>query len=210
MTNEAMDDSTAYDLLKLTLAAHDDTYTFWPKESVEFARGQWKKHQGEVPSIEAVAQHIGIKRTDEFMDKIVEWRKFDNLLKGYKKPCYYCSSEQDLVYFDFALMRISEAKREYSATLASAAMSAIAIPIIGFGALKLPGKSITGAAYHMKLVVCKPCSKKEGNMFGLFMMNEKRAAKHPLWNTLQDAGFMKFLEQEKMPEPFRMDFGQHL
>jgi hypothetical protein len=49
MSGDTVNDQAAYDLLKSTLAAHYDTYTFWPKASVEFARGQWRKHQGQVP-----------------------------------------------------------------------------------------------------------------------------------------------------------------
>ena len=211
MNEQAIDNATAFAMLKSVMAAHDDNFYLWPKQSVKFARGQWRKHQqGQVPSVDAVVNHIGAERALELAKEVVKWRAFDNALKGYQSPCHYCGSEHDLVPFDFALMRVNETKHELGGTLVSAAISAMAIPLLGVGALKLPGKSFQGVAYHLKLAVCKPCCKREGNIFGLFMINEKRASKHPMWDTLQEAGFTKFFDREKMPGSFRMDFGQHL
>lgn len=210
MNAQTIDDEAAFNLLKWIMAAQDDSFELWPKQSVEFALGQWKKKNGNLPSSEGVFNLIGAERARELINDVIQWRTFDNALKGYKSPCHYCGSEHDLIYLDFALMRVQETKREWAGTLATAAMSALTIPLVGAGRINLPSKLARGAAYHLKLVVCKPCCKKEGNMFGLFMINEKRASKHPMWQVLQEAGFTKFLEKEEMPDSFRIDFGQHL
>ncbi len=210
MSTQTISDEQAFNFLKLLMAAQDDNFELWPKQSVEYASGQWKKHHGNLPSSESVFNLFGTERTHELVNEITQWRAFDNALKGYKVPCHYCGSERDLVYHNFALMRVQETKREWTETLATVAMSALTVPLTGVARIHLPGKASMGAAYHLKLVVCKLCCKNEGNMFGVFTINEKRASKHPMWQTLQDAGFTKFFNNEEMPQSFRIDFGQYL
>jgi hypothetical protein len=203
MNPPAIDDSEAWAMMKAALAAHDDRCVLWPKESVEYAQSQYRKHQGRIPTIEEVAYQIGAQKAARLADEVVRWRAFDNQLKGYRCPCHYCGSVDDLVHWDFALMRVADSKRSWGETIGTAAVSAITLPLLGVGAVRLPGSSLEGQALHLRLVVCKPCCRKEGNMLGLFMLNEKRASKHPLWQPLHDAGFTKFLDGEKMPDSFR-------
>lgn len=210
MNTQEMNDEEAFNLLKWIMAAQDDGFELWPRESVEFALGQWKKKNGNLPSSEGVFNLIGIERTRELVNDVIQWRTFDNALKGYRSPCHYCGSEDDLAHHDFALMCVQETKREWAETLATTALSALTLSLVGAGRVHLPSKSLEGAAYHLKLAVCSSCCKKEGNIFGVFIINEKRASKHPMWEALQEAGFTKFLVREKMPESFRIDFGQHL
>lgn len=205
----SISDEDAFELLRAVTAAHDDNCQLWPAESAEYARSLYVRGRGAVPSIDSIIAEVGQARAEQMLPEILDERKFKNALRGYNSPCHYCGSAGERVYLDFALMRVSGSSISIGQTVASAALSTVTIPLLGVGALSLPGKSLRGAAFHLKLVVCKPCCKKEGNMFGFFM-NERRASRHPLWSVLHEHGFTKFLPKDKMPDNFRYNIGQYL
>lgn len=207
---ETHSDSDDFALLRGAIAAHDNDAQLWPPESVEYARNMFKRARGAVPTLERVFQEIGRQRAEQIAPLIIEQRKFKNSLLGYGSPCHYCASETDLVRWDFALMKVEESRISIGATAASAAISALTLPMLGAGVLRLPGRSHSGQALHLRLTTCKPCCKTHGNFFGLFMLNEQRASAHPLWHALHEHGFTKFLPAEKMPDEFKYDIGQDL
>lgn len=193
------DDATAQKLLRAAMAANDGEYELWPKESVEWARSALMRGQGQVPSVEQVSRAIGGERARHIVEETLSWRAFDNSLKGYRSPCHFCDGTADLQHFDFGLMRVSKSEVKWGATAATAALSAALVPLIGAGAVRLPSRSLEGALLSMKLVVCRACQTKESNWIGLFMPKERHAARHPLWESLQTAGFTKYLEAERVP-----------
>jgi hypothetical protein len=79
----------------------------------------------------------------------------DNVLLGYRSGCHYCGASVDLKQFDFALMHVEQAGRNWGEAAASIALSAVLLPVVGGGMLRIPGKSFSGAAVHLRLVVCK-------------------------------------------------------
>lgn len=192
-----MNQSDEFALLKTILAAHDVEFTYWPQKTVEWAQAYLKNKLGRLISIEEFAIKIGVDKTEQFTSEILQWRVFDAQLKGYRQPCQYCGRSADLVSLDFGMMSVSSEKLEVGKSLMSTAISALTLPTLGVGAISLPGKSKTGALLHMKLIICRPCMKKEGNFFGVFMINEKRASKHPLWNDLFNAGFTRYVSKEE-------------
>jgi hypothetical protein len=189
---------------RAVIAANDVEFKLWPAESVNWARSKFIKEQRVIPSIESMMMALGVEHGVNIARRAIQQRKAKNELIGYGSPCHYCGDAIDSVGFDFALMNVGSTKRPLRATLASVAISTITIPLLGVGGLASPSKSHQGACLHLKLIVCKSCCKKEGNMFGLFMLNEDRASVHPYWETLQDAGFTKFLDPEKMPQEFKL------
>jgi hypothetical protein len=208
--NQDQSEANDFALLRGALAAHDNESKLWPKESVEYARKLFLQARGSVPTIERVVQEVGLEQAEKLAPQVVEQRKFKNALLGYGSPCHYCNSEAELVRWDFALMKVSESKLSIGATLASAAASALTAPLLGAAAVRLPSRDFSGQALHLRLVTCKPCCKKHGNFIGLFMLNEERAARHPLWQALHEHGFTKFLPEEKMPDSFKYNFGRDL
>lgn len=208
--SDAISDEDAFALLRASLAADDDVYLLWPKQSVEYARSLYMRARGSVPSPGEILLEIGEGRAKRMLPDIVSWRKFDNALKGHGSPCHYCGSDKELIFWDFALMQVASSKIAVGSTLVSAALSAVTLPFFGVGTLRLPGRSQSGAALHLKLVTCKVCCRKEGNMLGLFLLNEQRASRHPLWKELSEHGFTKFLPEKQMPDEFKYDFGQRL
>ena len=186
-------------LVTAALAAADEKNDMWSAILVKRAQGMWLRTQGRIPSIREVAIEVGEDRADRLVSDVVERRRFVNLLLGYRSPCNYCKSADDLVYFSFALLRVESEGRTWAATAATALAGVVSLTTLGAAAVALPSKTYSGAGLSMKLVVCKACCKKHGNFFGLFMMNEQRASTHPLWDHLHEAGFTKFLTEDKMP-----------
>jgi hypothetical protein len=198
-------------LLRGALAANDNESNLWPPESVEYARMLFRRARGgTVPTLDRVFQEIGVQRAEQLAPQVLEQRKFKNLLLGYGSPCHYCGCETDLVRWNFALMKVADSKVSLGATVATAAISAVTLPLLGAGAVRLPGRAHSGQAFHLRLVTCKPCCKKHGNFLGLFMLNEQRASTHPLWQALNEHGFSKFLAEDKMPDEFKYNIGQDL
>ena len=195
-------DEQALLLLSAALAASDDENTQWPADNVKFARSMFTRARGAIPSPEQIAVEIGEDRVDHLLPLILEKRKWENALKGHRSPCHYCGGTSELMKYDFALMRVESNKLKVGETIASAAVAAVTIPFLGAGVLRLPNLSKLGAALHLLLVVCNSCRKKHGNLLGLFVLTEERASQHPLWKTLRDHGFTKFLPKERMPDEF--------
>ena len=198
-----MSDEKAHFLLTCTLAASDAENTQWPADNVKFARSMLTRANGAIHSPEQIAAEIGEDRVDRLLPLILEKRKWENALKGHRSPCHYCGGTNELMQYDFALMRVESTKLKIGETIASAAIAAATFPLLGAGVLRLPSSSTLGAALHLRLVVCNTCRKKHGNVLGLFILNEQRASQHPLWQTLQDHGFTKFLPKERMPDEFQ-------
>lgn len=197
-------------LLRCALAVHDDEARLWPPESIELAKTWFRRTRGEVPSLERVFQEIGHQRAEQMTQQILDDRNFKNYLLGYGKPCHYCGAEKNLIFWNFALMKVEDSHVSIGGTVASAAISAITLPLLGAGAIRFPGRMHSGQAFRLRLVTCRPCCKKHGNIFGLFILNKERASAHPLWNVLFENGFTKFFTEERMPEEVKHKMGDYL
>lgn len=207
---QSYSESEDFFLLRCAIAANDEKFELWPAECVEYARRIFKRSRGSTPSIEQIIKEIGSPRMEQLVQQVLAQRKFKNQLLGYRCSCHYCGSDDDLVHSDFALMMDTERRFSFGGTVASAAISAITLPLIGAAALRLPGRSNSGAALRLRLVTCKSCRKKHGNFFGLYLLNERHASNHPLWTTLHEQGFAKFLMDEKMPDEFKYSIASDL
>ena len=197
------DDDSAEKSLRIVMAASDATYQHWPKESVDWARDTLQRARSHVPSVEKIGRAIGPQRTERLLTETHDWRKFDNDLKGYGSACHCCGSTSEIGHFGFGMMRVAKSELKIGATAATALASAFLLPLVGAGAIRLPGRSLEGSILFLKLALCPICRKREANWMGLFMLKEKHAALHPLWKQLQEAGFAKFLEEERVPYEFR-------
>ena len=197
------DDDSAEKSLRIAMAANDATYQAWPKESVDWARDMLQRARGYVPSVEKIGRGVGPQRTKRLQTEIQEWRKFDNTLKGYGSACHCCGSTNEIQRFGFGMMRVTKSELNISATAATALASALLIPLVGSGAIRLPGRNLQGSILYLKLALCPICRKREANWMGFFMLKERHIALHPLWKQLQEAGFAKFLNEERVPYELR-------
>lgn len=194
----SIDDEMALKMMKSVMAAHDSEYQLWDRESVEFSRQQYQKQWGRIPSIETVAEIVGVDRATQMIPEIVEWRKFDHALKAKCDPCHFCGSQEKLKRYEFGLMRVESSKRNWSEAVATVAISAVTLPLAGVGRVHLPSKSYSGSLLRLNLVACDACVRKNSNFLGLFFVKEKHAMHHPLWQSLQDSGFTKYVAPDDL------------
>ena len=199
------DDSTAEKVLRAVMAAHDNEFELWPMESVEWARAVLRKGRGHIPALDDTARAIGTVRASAIRTETLQWRSFDNALKGYRSGCHSCTATEDVKHFLFGLMRVADSEMKWSATAVSVLASAALLPLLGAGAVKLPGRNFKGAILAMKLALCPTCQKRESNWMGLFMLKEHHTSMHPLTEQLRVAGFTKFLENEQVPIELKVD-----
>ncbi len=193
------DDTTAEKVLRAVMAAHDDEFELWPKESVDWARTALRQGRGHVPAVDSIVRAIGTARATAIQSDTMQWRAFDNGLKAYRSGCHSCGAAEGVKHFPFGLMRVADSEVKWGATAVSALVSAALLPVVGAGTLKLPGRSFKGAILAMKLALCPACQKQESNWLGLFMLKERHTTMHPMTAQLHAAGFTKFLENEQVP-----------
>ena len=191
--------------LRLILAANDEDFKMWPKNNVNYAKRVCIKNWQYVPSLDTAIRELGLELSKSIYTEIKQDRLFKNALIGHGSPCHYCGSELELGGFEFALMRVTNNKRNWNGTIASIALSTITLPLIGGATLKLPTKSLNGAAHLLKLVACKSCMQRNSNILGLFIPNEERASHHPLWKPLYEAGFTRLFLDGKIPFELKTD-----
>ena len=89
----------------------------------------------------------------------IEENRLESLLR--ERPvkigqCLICTSSYRLAAFDFGLAKVKVA-RDWTATIASAAISAVAIPLVGFGAVRLPDKTTGIRMYKLRITLCEEC-----------------------------------------------------
>lgn len=190
------------------IAADDAEYFYWPKEGVDHALWLWQQALGRVPHPGTIYSNLGIERGDRLHKLILERRKLFNQLTAYKSACHYCGASEKIETFDFGMMNVKATSRNWVQAATSATISAVTVPLLGAGFLQLPSKSLTGATLHLRLAICPSCKKDNSNFFGLFLLKEKHAARHPLWDAVRQAGFEKFLESDQMPFGLKTRFGQ--
>jgi hypothetical protein len=116
-------------------------------------------------------------------------RLAESLLAIDTKPheCHGCGSKQDLYKWDFGLGRSLSSERAWGETAASVVLSAVTIPFLGAGMLRLPGKSTRYRVLRLQLVLCNSCRGGHIN-YGL----------HPWWVPAQKLGYSTFLSAKEL------------
>jgi len=100
---EPIDDENAVTFLKAVLAANDTEYELWDQEKVEFHRTMYLNRTGFIPTVEQAMDIVGHDRAAQLIPVIIEWRKFDNILKGKHDPCHFCEGQNKLQKWRFGL-----------------------------------------------------------------------------------------------------------
>lgn len=96
--------------------------------------------------------------------------------------CHGCGAETDLRSWDFGLGMVISKEWHWGETVGSAALSALAVPVVGYGMLSLPSKDTRMAVLRLRLTLGNDCSRRGVNY-----------ALHPSWPGAQQLGFEKFL-----------------
>lgn len=189
--------------LKAILAVNDTDYELWTQEQVEHWRKVYLNRVGFIPTIEQAMNNMGNDRAAQLIPAIIEWKKFDNILKGKHDPCHFCGGKNKLQKWRFGLASPKSAKyslTEATVTVASLAISALTLPLLGQALVSLPGQTSNG--FILKMVICKECRTKNANFLGIFMPKEKYKIYHPLYDKLHKAGYTKYIPSEKLEMEF--------
>ena len=103
-----------------------------------------------------------------------------------EKPneCHGCGGKDQLLAYPLALAKTLNVKRDWTGTAASVALSAVSIPLTGFGIFRTPGKHTTYRAVRMTLILCRNCRKRRVNY-----------ELHPWWRDLHSLGYAQFLDR---------------
>jgi hypothetical protein len=187
--------------LRLFLIANDLEHRLWPESEVKRAQAAYRRAGGG-PPYDGLSQSLGKERLDEILQSIVEERqaelRFHAVLNGHNDPCHSCGGRDGLTGHPFALVRVTKRERDWKPVAISAALTALAFPLIGAGALYGPGKTTSGNLLGMKLILCAACLNNRKGLFGMYMAKERDAALHPLWGDLHGAGFTKFVRFDEI------------
>jgi len=98
--------------------------------------------------------------------------------------CHGCGSKDQLLAYPFALAKKMNVQRDWAGTAASVAISAVSIPLTGFGIFQTPGKRTTYRIIRMTLILCPECRKRRVSY-----------ELHPWWNGVLRLGYTKFFDR---------------
>ena len=101
--------------------------------------------------------------------------------------CHACDCKEGLLSWEFGLGKPISNQWEWGETALSVAFSAITIPLLGVGALRIPGKSTRLRVLPLKLRLCKDCQ-----------AAKKGYKSHPWWNVLRQYGYTEFVLPQQM------------
>lgn len=100
--------------------------------------------------------------------------------------CHSCGRKDNLHGWDFGLAMPLASGRVWSSTVASVAVSAVTIPLLGVGGFQLPGKRTTFRVLRLRLLLCDSCARQGGKHYSL----------HPSWGEATRLGFTEFLDAD--------------
>ncbi len=95
--------------------------------------------------------------------------------------CHKCGASGGLKAWDFGLGMVVSTKRTWGETAVSAAISAITVPLIGYGMLRLPGKKTSFNVLRLRLVLCDAC-----------LRTRVGYSSHPFWKEANRLGYTEF------------------
>jgi hypothetical protein len=100
--------------------------------------------------------------------------------------CCICSTSENLQYFEFGLGML-ETRRRWLEAGASVALSALSLPLTGFGMLTLPTKEENWSVVRMALAVCPEC-----------LQEKPEYVLHPWFALLWNYGYNVFFSTEQL------------
>ncbi len=119
-----------------------------------------------------------------------EQRQFvEELLPIDQKPneCHACGRTENLNSWAFGLAKKTRTKRDWVRTAASIGLSAVTLPLLGSGALALPGNETHYRVLRLQLILCDSCRARRFS-YGI----------HPWWETARRLGYKKFFDAKKL------------
>lgn len=111
------------------------------------------------------------------------------LLSVDQKPdrCHACGNREVLRLFPFGLAKTLSTKQDWLGSAWSVAVSAISLPLLGYGGFQLPGKTSRLWVLKLHLVLCETCRRKPHDY-----------SLHPWWHKARTLGFTRFLKEDEL------------
>jgi hypothetical protein len=109
--------------------------------------------------------------------------------------CHKCGSKATQHTWQFGLGKVIASRHAWGQTAISAAVSAVTLPLLGAGVLKLPGKETSFHVLRLRLNLCDSCARSKGTAYSM----------HPAWKKATSLRASSSAEKEcrKAPIPFR-------
>ena len=104
------------------------------------------------------------------------------------QQCRSCGRKDNLYGWDFGLGMPVASRRDWSYTLASVAVSAVTLPLLGAGVFQLPGKTTTLRVLRLRFLLCDSCARQGGKPYSL----------HPSWGEAMRLGFTWFYDADAL------------
>src|SRR5579859_863735 len=149
----------------------------------------------EAPRVDRGA-NVRVSDPAQASQNVDERRLIEELLSIDQKSqeCHACGASENLYRWEFGLGKRLSTKMAWSEAAWSVAVSAVTIPLVGAGALQLPGKKVSYRVLRLCLVLCGDCWEGEAK-YGL----------HPWWRTATKLGYTEFFDVERLAnlEPVR-------
>lgn len=116
-------------------------------------------------------------------------RLIDELLPIDQKPheCHACGRKDNLYGWDFGLGKSISTKRTWGGAAWSVAVSAVTLPLVGYGGVQLPGKKTRLRVLRLRLILCDSCRRGKINY-----------AFHPWWEPARRLGYTQFLNANEL------------
>ena len=101
--------------------------------------------------------------------------------------CHACGRTDNQYSWDFGLGKNISTQRAWGETAWSVAVSAVTLPLIGVGGLRLPGKKTSLRVLRLRLILCDSCHQRQLHY-----------SLHPWWTVARRLGYTEFLDAKDL------------
>ena len=102
--------------------------------------------------------------------------------------CHKCGSKAAQHTWQFGLGKVISSRHAWGETAISAAVSAVTLPLLGAGILKLPGKETSFHVLRLRLNLCDSCARSKGTAYSM----------HPARKKATSLGYTEFLDASEL------------
>ncbi len=193
-------------LIRTTLIAQDENNRLWSTQDVVGTRAWLLKHHKKISTLGELNEKFGRGVVHAEIERIIQERQ--KYLAAIGKimeidtastECHICGSTHKTVRRDFGLAEVLADEREWIETAVSIVISAIALPTLGIGAVRFPGRTRRFRFLTLHLILCHSCMQEKTTPL---LWNTKLTAGdyalHPAWQLAQELGFTKILTHKDL------------
>lgn len=174
----------------------------WTREDVQYASAYKNKKYKNI-LFEDIVSLIGEEKCKNVIEDIIKYRKYElntikeMIEKNNEVTCKICGIPESSFKLGFYAIRSIETKRDWTKTLLSIGISAITLPLFGYGGLLTPNKIEKMKSIKLDYRICEKCAMKYRTIFGNIKLPKVLLEKHPSVIIGQRIGFdtVKYVEE---------------